>query len=952
MIAIDNLDRCSPTLVTRTLGTIKAFLEPAFEKGEKQGMLKQLCFIVAADDAALRRHLTAQEMNASASLESAEGASSGGADIHGDIPDEVRDSVEEYLRKFFGASVRIRDALPEDIILFCQEEFGEFFACHQELSESERRDLVNMTASVLKRNPRRIIQFVNNLALRLKVLEKRKTERRIQIDPEILFVAKLAILEEEFPDHYRLLLHDPLLYDRWRARARSKEKSETEPTPPGESEPNDEPREKTPRERLDDFLRFTDHIQSRHLRAYLNLKQTRDEVKFERYADLVDALDGGDATAVRALLEEVGDEAGGYAAAVGRYFDKQVWGRNWSSAHNTLRVVIDVSALQGKRGDVVRPMLETALSQENLNNRLYQLDSGPLLHTGTEYLRRGEFNQLVRLVAAGMRSTQDSDLRHQIATAIADHAGSLDRQTKEEIASVLSEDGVRQDSQAFVGLVEAIPQVAGERIAEAALEQMEDPETEPGGDDPPLRVAVVAIEQSRNSDHVERLLATSQRKLEAMRAQETNEYGHVAERLRVFIQQLRTTQAETPHLQADGAAVPLLGQIVENWEAIPAGSRSAAFRLGYELCRNGNDVDARYGRELAGKVLQVELEVDHAKWLTEELSHMPGEFGKGVREELSAALAGLRKGFQPEAAAPVVDALPASIATSIRASAVRSALGKEDFERANWILKNLDQLETKTILNESTKDLAENLAGIEERNPQAKFVLGSQDLIDQSDLVDLARAMCEFARDRRKLAIPVSDLIAQVRISDAGKRSELVNHLLDTEADMSDEARKAAMLKAAIGLAGKRPSNARGAAIGRLRRRLATGGADVARAALELLKAEGEWDKSQGESPSMKFQEVLGPIVDKIKATQGPPNKAELIKPLILLRIKVLKAAGIQEFVWPEFIEAFPSGGGVHNAATQAFRELWQSGEIKCTVEPKPGPSEGFGDGKVILLGD
>ncbi len=101
----------------------------------------------------------------------------------------------------------------------------------------------------------------------------------------------------------------------------------------------------------------------------------------------------------------------------------------------------------------------------------------------------------------------------------------------------------------------------------------------------------------------------------------------------------------------------------------------------------------------------------------------------------------------------------------------------------------------------------------------------------------------------------------------------------------------------------------------------------------------------------MKFQEVLGPIVDKIKATQGPPNKAELIKPLILLRIKVLKAGGIQEFVWPEFIEAFPSGGGVHNAATQAFRNYGKVVRSSAQSSRSLDPPKGSGTGKSSLGG-
>ena len=69
VFAIDNLDRCSPERVTELLETLNTYLEPAGAKGRettdelrarrKAGHRAEAVFLVAADDAALRRHIEA-----------------------------------------------------------------------------------------------------------------------------------------------------------------------------------------------------------------------------------------------------------------------------------------------------------------------------------------------------------------------------------------------------------------------------------------------------------------------------------------------------------------------------------------------------------------------------------------------------------------------------------------------------------------------------------------------------------------------------------------------------------------------------------------------------------------------------------------------------------------------------------------------------------------------------
>lgn len=102
--------------------------------------------------------------------------------------------------------------------------------------------------------------------------------------------------------------------------------------------------------------------------------------------------------------------------------------------------------------------------------------------------------------------------------------------------------------------------------------------------------------------------------------------------------------------------------------------------------------------------------------------------------------------------------------------------------------------------------------------------------------------------------------------------------------------------------------------------------------------------------PGVELHELMDSTVAEVKTASDMDEKVTLIKPLLRKRLEDLRERGQKTLTWPELIEPFPSGGGVRNALTQAFRDFRQTGEISCTVEPEPGPNEGFGSGKVIHL--
>lgn len=100
--------------------------------------------------------------------------------------------------------------------------------------------------------------------------------------------------------------------------------------------------------------------------------------------------------------------------------------------------------------------------------------------------------------------------------------------------------------------------------------------------------------------------------------------------------------------------------------------------------------------------------------------------------------------------------------------------------------------------------------------------------------------------------------------------------------------------------------------------------------------------------PDVELLELLDPTVKRVKAAPNMEDKVVLIKPLLRKRIEHLRATNTTSLKWPELIEPFPTGGGVHNALTQAFKELRRDSEVICTVTPEPQGDQGFGAGKVI----
>jgi hypothetical protein len=806
VIAIDNLDRCSPARVTEILSSVKTFLEPAFDEevgGERRGYsrwervtrwlagdgggnenrsLTQMCFIIAADDAALRRHLTAQEVGKNSAVDGGEAA----------LPAEVRTSVDEYLRKFFGASLRIREVLDEDIQQFTTEELEDFIETRK-LDKDLASALIAITSQGLKRNPRRIKQFVNNLQLRLRMLAERKAQKRIQIDPDVRVVAKLAILEEEFPDEFEELQAEPALLASWHAEARA-----PIGTPP---EPDGAPIDPI----LASFLRFTDDIQPRDIRAYLNLKQSKVELDLPRYSEFVDLLDDGDVDRLRALLAEEEGEEKKYTNAARWHFDAERRAGAWGRAYNTLRSIVEVPLLHGEKGRTVLLVMEEALRQQVLEERLSQLEPNALIEAAVMHdLSKPKLQRLIASLVTGMGVDQSSETRRGVAIALATHADQIDEGARDQIRETLAVEGVRADFDSYAVFAETLPEVLGGEALDAALARIEEMGAEGvATSNGAFRVAAAMLRWQPDGPSLERFLQLINAALSSYRDTGSEEYGEVARALMTIVEGAE----ETP------AMSELAGEVAAQWEAIPAGSRMDALALGLLLCDRSPLADSQAGAGLAERLFGYEDGATIVQFLGKALQRPSQQFGARADELMINLLAGERGDLSKPQIAELLALYDDETRTRLTREAAMLAVSLERGEIADELMKSLDETEQEELLEKLLSKVLEEPAS---RLLEAQFIVARRSRIDEERFFEFGMRLARLAYEDRGIVTQVAPLISRLEFVHAGHRLQLVQDLIATEEDMTDRENREAMLRAAWDVAGRRSSKARETIVGRL----------------------------------------------------------------------------------------------------------------------------------------
>lgn len=618
VIGIDNLDRCSPNRVTELLATIKTFLEPA-------ETTKELVFLIAADDAALRRHLISQELAASGGASSAPGEQEGVKSDADHVPEEVRDAVDEYLRKFFNGVLRINDLLDEDIREFTRKELSEFITAHSYESRVETQ-LVELVASALKQNPRRIKQFINGLELRLQVLAERKASKRIQIDPDVLVVSKLAVIEEQWPEKFELLKRDPRKLGEWHAAARRGRDQIDGDRDDADQKPDTERAWST-------FLRFTEQIRAADLRPYLTLQQSQAERDLPRYRDFVEALQAGEAAALDALFEDPDVQASrsGYLDEVVPLLRRDLNQGYYGGATNIVRSSVEAAALASIEASV----LEVALPHPQLRVRLADI-SFTALFEAADHLSDPQFNQVADVALGKFAGDEaDSESRNALSGALIRHLSRLDENRRQRISGALRNEQVRRDFASYVQLAEAAPDLLANETVDDALSAL-DATTGWTADEPAyrvLRAALTSANENPPPSVVHRLAQVIAKSLFEHAAQE--EEADAFEVLATEGAQL-IGGLDVPRTQVDDVIETVDGE----WAELQTGLRATTMDfVGAVLDAGTKEFRAQQGPLFVDRYFN-ESPVEATEWAASKTGDLAASLAPSVYEQLALQASG------------------------------------------------------------------------------------------------------------------------------------------------------------------------------------------------------------------------------------------------------------------------------------------------------------------------
>ena len=169
IIVIDNIDRCSNEVAYNLLTDIKTFLssEPY-----------SIVFVIPVDDEALKKHII----------------KSNSTDI------DCNKEKEEFLRKFFNVTIRIKPYGETDMYSFAKQ------VC-EKLRLKFSPETINIASKEYARNPRRVIQLFNNL-----LAEKNYYDANFAQKKEALICCVL-IAKEEYPNYYNAIINSPKIFN-------------------------------------------------------------------------------------------------------------------------------------------------------------------------------------------------------------------------------------------------------------------------------------------------------------------------------------------------------------------------------------------------------------------------------------------------------------------------------------------------------------------------------------------------------------------------------------------------------------------------------------------------------------------------------------------------------------------------------------------------------------------
>ncbi len=174
VIIIDNLDRCRRETAIELMLTIKNFLE-----------IKECIYVIPVDNLAIKQFLDENLKN---------------SNKHGI---EYKNS-DEFLRKFFNIVIRIKSFTSLDLFDFATK-------LNQKYNLNFNSMVLEIGSYEYAKNPRRIIQFLNNLKVEYQWFKNAENLGYLPKNfatENVEFIAKMMIIREEWPHIYREIEED------------------------------------------------------------------------------------------------------------------------------------------------------------------------------------------------------------------------------------------------------------------------------------------------------------------------------------------------------------------------------------------------------------------------------------------------------------------------------------------------------------------------------------------------------------------------------------------------------------------------------------------------------------------------------------------------------------------------------------------------------------------------
>ncbi len=173
VIVFDNIDRVQGDVAISMLTTIKTFMYSNAKNG--------LVFIVPCDPTAIEVQVEKYFYGSNGVRSDSFGAA-------------------EYLRKIFNLIIWIPDFINTDLEQYTNDLIGKTGEISKLLDDE---DVILVINSAFSRNPREIIQFINNLIAM--IISTRGTGVRDIIDSNVAYLAKILIIRQKFPKAYESL---------------------------------------------------------------------------------------------------------------------------------------------------------------------------------------------------------------------------------------------------------------------------------------------------------------------------------------------------------------------------------------------------------------------------------------------------------------------------------------------------------------------------------------------------------------------------------------------------------------------------------------------------------------------------------------------------------------------------------------------------------------------------